>query len=277
MRKVERFRITEIKGPSDRGFLNQFHDYLFKIELDYGGAFKSEEVQVLVTLFDSAFFSLAHGDPHNPTFLDEGKHRLAHYVTGQLQGLLVDSSPGFPLRLNPTVEEVQELQEIDPNKVEIAAWHSTGPKELTLKKRVFISCGQHSAEEKSLGEAIATLAHDRAGIEGYFAEFQHSLDGVTKDIFNAIHSASAFIAVMHRRDKLTQKPDSYRASVWVEQEVAIAAFLVQSLGLRLPARVYVQKGILREGVRGYILLNPIEFDTADEVLTDLESFWPEVI
>jgi len=81
---------------------------------------------------------------------------------------------------------------------------------------------------------------------------------------------------MHRRDRLNTQPVAYRGSVWVEQEVGIAAFLVQSLGLRLPARVYVQKGIIREGVRGFILLNPIAFETAEEVIADLEDFWSDV-
>jgi hypothetical protein len=99
---------------------------------------------------------------------------------------------------------------------------------------------------------------------------------VTKHIFNAIHSASAFIAVMHKRDELPGGVPTYRGSVWIAQEVAIAAFLVQSLGLKLPARLYVQKGIKRDdGLRDYTIINPIEFETSQDIIEDLEGFWPE--
>jgi len=39
----------------------------------------------------------------------------------------------------------------------------------------------------------------------------------------------------------------------------------------------VQQGIRREGVRGFILLNPMEFQSSAEVLSDLETFWPELV
>jgi hypothetical protein len=156
------------------------------------------------------------------------------------------------------------------------AWQDVPTQALPGTRRVFISCGQQSEEEISLGKVIAQAAKDRTGIDGYFAEYQHSLDGLTRNIFNAIHSASAFIAVIHRRDKLPTDSLKYRGSVWIEQEIAIAAFLVQSLGLSLPARVYVQKGVVREGVRGYIHINPIEFERTEDVISDLEQFWPEI-
>lgn len=57
----------------------------------------------------------------------------------------------------------------------------------------------------------------------------------------------------------------------------IAAFLAQSLGLNLPARLFVQAGLRREGLRGHIILNPIEFESWEDVLKNLESFWPEGI
>ena len=141
--------------------------------------------------------------------------------------------------------------------------------------RVFISCGQTTNEERTLGEQIARLVRDRTGLEGYFAQNQGSLDGVTVNIFQALHNASGFVGIMHRRDKL-QKGD-FRGSVWVEQEIGIAAFMVQALGLPLPTKAYVQRGIVREGVRGFVLLNPVEFETSQDILDDLDSWWPSLL
>jgi hypothetical protein len=44
-----------------------------------------------------------------------------------------------------------------------------------------------------------------------------------------------------------------RTSVWVEQEMAIAAFLQQAQARRLEVAVYIQKGVKREGVRDQLL------------------------
>lgn len=273
---IKRFRITNIIGPSDRGILEQFHDYLFEIEFDPGHPNKIVKSKVLVTLFDTALFALGPGDPRVSPHLEEGRARIAHYVITTLKTQLLHSSHTFSTKLNPTVEEVTNLQSVDPTRVDTQAWQDVPTQDISDKRRIFISCGQQSEEEIALGKAIAQAAKEQTGIDGYFAEYQHSLDGLTRNIFNAIHSASAFIAVIHHRDKLSPDSLGYRGSVWVEQEIAIAAFLVQSLGLRLPARVYVQKGILREGVRGYIHLNPIEFETNEDVISDLEKFWPEI-
>ena len=81
---------------------------------------------------------------------------------------------------------------------------------------------------------------------------------------------------MHRRDQIPSSPTEFRGSVWIEQEIAIAAFLVQALSHPLPARAYVEAGIRTEGVRGFILLNPVEFATSEEVLADLEDWLPSL-
>jgi hypothetical protein len=164
------------------------------------------------------------------------------------------------------------LRRVDPVKVAQDKWLDVEPIAMNRSRRVFISCGQQTPAEIALGKRMAQLVAENTGLEGYFAEYQQSLEGVTGNIFNAIRSSAAFIAVMHRRDALPK--GEFRGSVWIEQEIAIAAFLAQSLGAAPPARVYIQHGIRREGVRGFILLNPREFETDEEILRDLEAWWP---
>jgi hypothetical protein len=53
--------------------------------------------------------------------------------------------------------------------------------------------------------------------------------------------------------------------------------MVQSLSVSLPAKAYVQTGIAREGVRGYIHLNPIEFEAEEEILEDLRKWLPTLV
>jgi len=73
---------------------------------------------------------------------------------------------------------------------------------------------------------------------------------------------------MHHRG-LVKSIDSEhtRASVWIEQELAIAAFLTQIYQKTFPVMLYVHKGIKIEGVRVQLLSNPQEFEKSGEVLS----------
>jgi hypothetical protein len=64
----------------------------------------------------------------------------------------------------------------------------------------------------------------------YFAEQQNTLEGLTSNILSSLERCVGFVAVAHHRGKVT-RPDGeiVRASVWVEQEIAIAAFIQHAL------------------------------------------------
>jgi len=271
-----RFRILDIQGPAITGQLDQFYDYVIEIELDPGGVQRTDRAKVGLRLFLTAYWGLKVEDEHDISFDQQAKARIAQYLIDTLVVLLRTSKPEFPLRLQPTVEDMARQRSVDPAKVNMSGWVELASQQPARTRTVFISCGQSSVEERELGQKIAARVSQFTPFIGYFAQNQQSLDGLTRDIFNAIHNSAGFIAVMHRRDRLPNGQGEFRGSVWVEQEIAIAAFIVQSLGLRLPSRAYVQRGIRREGVRGYILLNPIEFEASEEVFSDLETFWPQL-
>lgn len=138
---------------------------------------------------------------------------------------------------------------------------------------VFISCGQYTTEEIEIGKTLAKMVDDKlAPCRGYFAQNQTSLDGLSRNIFGALHRCVGFIAVMHHRGAVATLYDTHtRASVWIEQELAIAAFLTQAQQRPLAVAAYIQKGIKREGVREQLHLNPMEFEIADDILRDLEA------
>src|SRR6185436_8355806 len=95
--------------------------------------------------------------------------------------------------------------------------------------RIFISCGQVSAEEVTLGKEIERLVNSLPGFQGYFAQSQNSASGVTEHILKALHESSALICVMHRRGEVSGNDGKafHRGSVWIEQEIAIVAFMEQ--------------------------------------------------
>ena len=149
---------------------------------------------------------------------------------------------------------------------------------------IFISCGQHTHGEKALGHAVCELVNKLTPYKPYFAENQSSLEDVTKNILGALDDAVALIAIMHYRGSVIfrdsevaappQRTEHARASVWVEQEIAIAAFIRQVLNRNLEVVAYIQEGIEREGLRDKIHLNAKPFKTNDEVLADLVKFLP---
>jgi len=140
---------------------------------------------------------------------------------------------------------------------------------------VFISCGQWHDHEKRLGQDLLAAVNETAPLRGYFAEYQSSLSNLSRHIFEALDQCVALVAVMHQRG-IVMTPDGQimRASVWVEQEVAIAAFLTERLSRRIEIAAYIQKGISLEGLRSQLILNPVEFETDDEVLSHFKSLLP---
>jgi hypothetical protein len=85
---------------------------------------------------------------------------------------------------------------------------------------------------------------------------------------------------MHPRGTVTdEKGDAtVRASVWIEQEIAMAA-LVQQLVRRekndLKVAAYVHYSIKMEGIRTLLHLNPIPFEKDEFILADLRARLPE--
>jgi hypothetical protein len=140
---------------------------------------------------------------------------------------------------------------------------------------LFISCGQVTVDEKQLGKDIVRLVAELTPFTPYFAEEVSSLDGLTNSILRALEAAGGFIAVMHPRGEVaTPLGNHIRASVWVEQEIAIAAHLVHVHNKKIHVQAYVHRDIHLEGIREQLHLNPVRFSTSQEVLDDLRHKLP---
>ncbi len=113
---VKRFKILNIEGPTNRGRLHQFHDYLIEIELDSGEPYITQRAKAAVSLDDIRFFSLTQGG------LEDGKARIAYYVIEKLKSILMLPGAHIEQVFEPTREEVSELQRIDPARVSISDW-----------------------------------------------------------------------------------------------------------------------------------------------------------
>ena len=138
-------------------------------------------------------------------------------------------------------------------------------------KFVFISCGQASEEERSLGRAIARLVEDLTPFKAYLAQNQSSLEGLTENILGALNDCVGIIVVMHPRGRVKglQGAQFTRGSIWIEQEIAIAAFLTQVLHKRMKVAAFIHKDVQREGMRDELQLNPTLFESNEHILMNL--------
>jgi hypothetical protein len=189
---------------------------------------------------------------------------------------LVPGQQPVPSRIDQRSEEAPRLKEVASGLV----------KQLQLSRKqsreadqplVFISCGQFSDEERSLGKSVEKVIRELTTFDAYFAENQNSLQALCENIFDSLKRASAFVAIMHHRGKVTMPYGVHttRGSVWIEQELAIAAFLRFLTGRDIPVFLYLQVGaegdeIKREGLREQLRLDPIPFASPEDVLRDLQ-------
>jgi hypothetical protein len=148
------------------------------------------------------------------------------------------------------------------------------------KPQIFVSCGQRTSQEKQLAGEICKAIKDHGAFDVFFAEFQHSLHGLNENILDALARTTGFVTVLHRRGNVSyHEKDSIalvRASVWVEQEIAIAAFIQRTEKRQLLTAAYIEEGVGREGIRELLHLNPAVFKTNDDVIVDLKdrlSMW----
>ena len=134
----------------------------------------------------------------------------------------------------------------------------------SLKARVFISCGQRSDKEKALGSACQRYLNDERGFSVYLAEEVQSLEALTENIFRHLRNSEYAVFIDCAREELT--PGEFRGSVFVNQELAIAAFLpIQD------CRVFHEMGVAREGIVEHLIAKPVQFTTEQGLMEKLKE------
>jgi hypothetical protein len=137
------------------------------------------------------------------------------------------------------------------------------------KKRIFISCGQLTVEEKNLGQEILILTNRY--MDGFFAEHAHDAADLNRAVFRELQNCDGFVAIMQKRGEVgypgSSAPAAHsRASVWIQQEIAILHYRSFLVGKTIPMRLYLETGIKHEGLTKYSMINPIEFTETPTIL-----------
>ena len=113
-----------------------------------------------------------------------------------------------------------------------------------VRSRVFISCGQNrDTDEVEIAHRIEELLFQE-GFEPYIAVEEQTLRGLKENIFSRITSSEYFLFVDFKRERLDTL-DSYRGSLFCNQELALASFLDMPLIAFQENGVKRQDGLLR--------------------------------
>jgi hypothetical protein len=115
------------------------------------------------------------------------------------------------------------------------------------------------------------MVKDITGLDAFFAEGVQDLNGLDSNILGSLRDCAGFITVMHPRGRIVRPDGSMhvRASVWIEQEIAIATYIQRAERRDLPVIAFIHDSIGREGIRDLLHLNPISFTDDTEVLAAL--------
>lgn len=143
------------------------------------------------------------------------------------------------------------------------------------KKIIFVACGQRNDKEKELGKKIAELIDSRGDFKPFLAEDTHSFNALTSEIFENLNNCAGFIAILHKRENI-DTGNTFRSSVWINQEIAILSFLRFRDKRDIPFRIFIESkedaNVRLEGVLEYIMANPIGFASDAEVIEQVKEW-----
>jgi len=136
------------------------------------------------------------------------------------------------------------------------------------KGLIFIACGQVTPEEIELGGKVRNLLEEH-GIDVFLAEAANDLVDLNSHIFKNLNECTGFIAILHKRHKLN---GTYDTSVWINQEVAIVAYLRSQQSKEIPSLILYEENAEEEGLIKYTIANPPTFGSNEEALLKIEKW-----
>lgn len=129
--------------------------------------------------------------------------------------------------------------------------------------KIFISCGQATADEKKVAADLETWLKGK-GFNPYVAIQTQSLQDVNSDIIENLKLSDYYIFIDFRRDKISKLKfchAEYRGSLFTNQELAIAYLL------EFQHVIYLRENKVRlEGLGQYLLSNAWIFKNKSDVV-----------
>lgn len=143
------------------------------------------------------------------------------------------------------------------------------------KNLIFISCGQLSEQEKTLGILLKTVIDGTPGFEAYFAETVQDLEALGRHVLDAIRGCVGAVVVLHDRGMvigLDGQEWGYRSSVWIHQELAILAYRQFFEAKKLPILAFADPKVKLEGAMTALIVNPAQLGAAQDVESAVKAW-----
>jgi hypothetical protein len=144
-----------------------------------------------------------------------------------------------------------------------------------VKKLIFVSCGQLTEDERTLGILIKATIDATAGFEAYFAQAVQDFEALGRHVFDAMRRCAGAVVVLHDRGMVTGadgKEWCSRSSVWVNQELAILAYRQFFESQKIPLLSFVDPKVKLEGAMTSLIVNPRPLGTASDVASAVRGW-----
>lgn len=145
------------------------------------------------------------------------------------------------------------------------------------KPTIFISSGLRTGPELDLANELCDVVREVTSFEPWCAGNLTELRSLASRIYDGLAECEGLISVLHRRTD--RGAGTGPGPLWVEQELAIAAFLHEHLGKPMRVLRYAEEGVERAGLRTLVPDNLVSFREPHEVIDharrELPSWTPQ--
>lgn len=143
------------------------------------------------------------------------------------------------------------------------------------KRLIFVSCGQLTEAERTLGVLLKAVIDATPGFEAYFAEAVHDLESLAKHVFDGLRRCSGAIVVFHDRGVVIGSDGGewgHRSSAWVNQELAILAYRQFFEERKVPVIAFVDPKVKLEGAMTSLIVNARPLGSAQDVVSAVKAW-----
>jgi hypothetical protein len=143
---------------------------------------------------------------------------------------------------------------------------------------IFVSCGQLTPEEKTLGLLVKAVIEGTPGFRAYFAEAVQNLEGLSANVFDAIRRCAGAVVVLHERGNVVGRDGQLhgvRSSVWVNQEVGILAYRQFFEQSPVPILAFIDQQVRLEGAMTNLIVNPRPLGDTSAVVEQVKAWLAE--
>lgn len=144
-----------------------------------------------------------------------------------------------------------------------------------VARLIFVSCGQLTEEERTLGRRIKAAIDAADGYEGYFADAVQDLTGLADHILDALRRSTGAVVVLHPRGHVVtdQGQDwGVRSSVWINQELALLAYRQFFEGIKIPILAFKHDSVSLEGAMTAFIINPKPLGSDEAVVSEVHNW-----